>query len=99
MATRRKSNTRKSKTKRSQVRTKPRQKALARAASRNKKMAARKHTVKRTARKRSVPQSRRPNPVVKDTIIDVIDEPMPGVVRVTEIEEVSVEAPEEGKEE
>lgn len=35
-----------------------------------------------------------PIPVVEGEIIDVIDEPVPGIVRVTEIEEVSVAVPE-----
>ena len=32
-------------------------------------------------------------PVVEDTIIDVVDEPMPGVVRVTEYETVRISTP------
>ena len=42
---------------------------------------------------------RRPARVVEDTIVDIIDEPLPGVMRVTEIEEVSVALPNEGAEE
>ena len=39
-------------------------------------------------------QQKQPSkPAVEDTIIDVIDEPVPGVLRVTEIEEVSVAVP------
>jgi hypothetical protein len=34
-------------------------------------------------------------PVVEDTIIDVIDEPVPGVVRVTEYETVQITTPEQ----
>ena len=44
-------------------------------------------------------EARRPAPIVEDTIVDVIDEPLPGVMRVTEIEEVSVALPDEGVEE
>jgi hypothetical protein len=32
---------------------------------------------------------------VRDTIVDIVDEPLPGVVRVTEIEEVRVATPDE----
>ena len=35
-------------------------------------------------------------PVVEDTIIDVIDEPIPGVVRVTEYESVRTTTPKRG---
>ncbi len=35
-------------------------------------------------------------PVVEDTIIDVIDEPVPGVVRVTEYETVRMTTPKRG---
>jgi hypothetical protein len=94
MANRRKTKARKTKAKGSMVRSKPRKKALARAASRKKKTAATtKRPAKKMARKHaSGPKKRqqRRRPVVEDRIVDVIDEPFPGVVRVTEIEEVSV---------
>jgi hypothetical protein len=32
-------------------------------------------------------------PVVEETVVDIIDEPLPGVVRVTEIEETDVRVP------
>jgi hypothetical protein len=32
---------------------------------------------------------------VRDTIVDIVDEPLPGVVRVAEIEEVRVATPDE----
>ena len=35
-------------------------------------------------------------PVLEDTIIDVIDEPVPGMVRVTEYETVRVTSPKRG---
>jgi hypothetical protein len=35
-------------------------------------------------------------PVVEDTIIDVIDEPIPGVVRVTEYETIRMTTPKRG---
>ena len=37
-------------------------------------------------------QKRGATPVVEKTIIDVIDEPLPGIVRLTEIEEMEVAA-------
>jgi len=46
-----------------------------------------------TKRVQAHQQKQPPKPAVKDTIIDVIDEPVPGVLRVTEIEEVSVALP------
>ena len=44
-------------------------------------------------------QKRGATPVVEETIIDVIDEPLPGVVRLTEIEEMEVAAPDSEEEE
>jgi hypothetical protein len=35
-------------------------------------------------------------PVIEDTIIDVIDEPVPGVVRVTEYETIRTITPKRG---
>ena len=35
----------------------------------------------------------RKTPIVEDTVIDVIDEPVPGVVRVTEYEAVRISTP------
>ena len=35
-------------------------------------------------------------PVIEDTIIDVIDEPVPGVVRVTEYETITTTTPKRG---
>jgi hypothetical protein len=40
--------------------------------------------------KRVAPPRRKPMPAVETAVIDVIDEPIPGVVRVTEIEETRV---------
>jgi hypothetical protein len=39
---------------------------------------------------------RRGVPVIEDTIIDVIDEPVPGVVRVTEYETIRTRTPKRG---
>jgi type IV secretory pathway VirB10-like protein len=91
------------KSKRNKMRSKSGKKAVARAVSRKKKTPTKKRAKKAVARKR-VPQrpqarqpSRRPAPVVEDTIVDIVDEPLPGVVRVTEIEEVRM--PGEGSDE
>ena len=58
------------------------------------------HHKEETARKRvsqrKPTRSRRPARVVKDTIGDQIDEPLPGVMRVTEIAEVRVAVLDEG---
>ena len=56
----------------------------------------RKKAVKRAMPKRRPPKAkmtpkkapRRGMPVIEDTIIDVVDEPVPGVVRVTEYETI-----------
>jgi hypothetical protein len=93
------------KSRRSKGSPKPRKKTISRATSRKKKAVTKKRAVKKAIRKRvSQPpkarqQSRRPAPIVEDTIVDVIDEPLPGVMRVTEIEEVRVAVPDEGTEE
>jgi len=45
----------------------------------------------RTVERAQVRQPKQPpTPAIEDTIIDVIDEPVPGVLRVTEIEEIRV---------
>lgn len=91
------------KSKRGKMRSKARKKAVARAAPRKKKATPKKRTIKRAVRKpvsrrpKYGQQSRRSAPVVKDTIVDVVDEPVPGIVRVTEIEEVSVAVPDSGE--
>jgi hypothetical protein len=88
--------------KRGKMRSKLRKTAIARPAKRKKKTATKKRRIKTAARKRpsqrpKKPQrSRHPTPVVVDTIVDIIDEPLPGVMQVTEIEEVGVAVPEDG---
>ena len=67
---------------------------------------ARKKAAKRATQKKRTPKAvskvtprktlRKGVPVIEDTIIDVIDEPIPGVVRVTEYETVSTTALKEG---
>ena len=48
-------------------------------------------------------QTRQPKrgttPVVEETVIDIVDEPLPGVVRLTEIEEIEVSVPDSEEEE
>ena len=67
-----------------------------RASSGGPKLAAKKkRPLKSAARKapRNAPTQVVEMPVVEDTIIDVIDEPVPGVVRVTEYEVVRTATP------
>ena len=67
---------------------------------------ARKRAAKRATPKKRPPKTvakmaprkapRRGAPVIEDTIIDVIDEPVPGVVRVTEYETIRTTTPKRG---
>ena len=67
---------------------------------------ARKKTGKRATQKKRIPKTfaktvlgktlRYGVPVIEDTIIDVIDQPSPGVVRVTEYETVRTTTPQGG---
>lgn len=100
MATRRKNTARKTKSKGSQPRSKPHRKSVVRATSSKREKGSKKRLSK-TTRKRA---SRRPQalrrsqgtaPVLQDTIVDIVDESLPGIVRVTEIEEVGVAMPDE----
>jgi hypothetical protein len=85
---------RKASTKSARTRVSKRRKASAKA---GRKKAARHATPKRpwktTAKTASRKAPGRKAPVVEDTIIDVIDEPVPGVVRVTEYEAISMTSP------
>jgi hypothetical protein len=45
--------------------------------------------VKKVARKKATPM-KLPTPVVETTIIDVVEEPVPGVITVTEFEETDI---------
>ena len=63
-----------------------------------KRAAPKKHPAKKAAKMaprkaRRVTAPRKPKPVIEDTIIDVIDEPVPGVVRVTEYETITTTTP------
>jgi len=93
MAGRRKRATTKSKVGKRRATT--RKKTVKRAVAKRTKKSAKKPT--RRARRSAVSkriqarrQKRGATPVVETTIIDVVDQPLPGVVRVTEIEEMEV---------
>ena len=89
---------------------KPKKRIAARkkAAKRGKASAkpARKKAAKRAMPKKRPPKTvakkaprkapRQGAPVIEDTIIDVIDEPVPGVVRVTEYETITTTTPKRG---
>jgi len=67
---------------------------------------ARKKPAKRAMRKKRPPKTaakmaprkapRQDVPVIEDTIVDVVDEPFPGVVRVTEYETIRTVTPKRG---
>jgi hypothetical protein len=50
---------------------------------------------KKRSSKLAAKMTPRKAPIVEDTIIDVVDEPVPGVVRVTEYETVRITTPEQ----
>jgi hypothetical protein len=79
--------TRKQASKRGKASAKPSRKKAAKRATPKKR--PRKTTAKIAPRK----APRQKVPVVEDTIIDVIDEPVPGVVRVTEYETIRTTRP------
>jgi hypothetical protein len=71
-----------------------------RAAAKARKIAAKRAPPKKVKKSRSsgkkrvrAAQPKKTRPVVQDTIVDVIDEPVLGIMRVTEIEEVSITNP------
>lgn len=85
---------RKKASKRGKASAKPARKKAAKRATPKKRRAK---TVAKTApRKAPSKPPRRGGPVVEDTIIDVIDEPIPGVVRVTEYETIRTTTPKSG---
>jgi len=101
MASRKKRTTTKSKGK---TRTTMRKKPVKRGAAKRTKKSAKKRTVKTrrapiSKRIQARQQKRGATPVVEQTVIDVIDELLPGVVRVTEIEETKVTLPDSEDEE
>jgi len=74
--------TRKKASKRLKVSTKPARKKAAKRAS------PKKRRPKIAAKMAPKKAARRGVPVIEDTIVDVIDEPAPGVIRVTEYEAI-----------
>ena len=82
--------TRKKASKRGKASAKPARKEAAKHAT--PKRRPRKATAKKAPRK----APRQKAPVVEDTIIDVIDEPIPGVVRVREYETITMTTPKRG---
>ena len=78
--------TRKKASKRGKASVKPARKKAAKRATPKKRPP--KTVTKMAPRKALRKAPRRGAPVVEDTIIDVIDEPVPGVVRVTEYETI-----------
>lgn len=90
---------RKAKSKAAKGRGKTRKKLVKRALAKKSKKAAKRVATKarrsrRVSERTAVGRQKQPrSPTVEDTVIDVIDEPAPGVVRVTEIEELRVGAP------
>ena len=86
--------------KRVTTRKKASKRGKASAKSSRKKIAKRATTKKRprktSAKKAPRKVGRQRVPVIEDTIIDVVDEPVPGVARVTEYETVSLTTPNRG---
>ncbi len=82
--------TRKKAPKRGKASAKPARKRAAKRAT------PKKRSPKTVAKMASRKAPRRGAPVIEDTIIDVIDEPVPGVVRVTEYETIRTTTPKRG---
>ena len=82
--------TRKKASKRGKARAKPARKKTSKRATPKKR--PRKTAAKTAPRK----ASRQGVPVIEDTIIDVVDEPVAGVVRVTEYETIRTTTPKRG---
>ena len=72
-------------------------KTVKRATSGKSRRTAKKVAAKKTSRKRvsvrKPPQAKQMVPVVEGEIIDIVDEPVPGVVRVTEVETTRITVP------
>jgi len=93
MASRKKRSTIKSRNRK--TRATRRKKTAKRAAVRQTKKSAKKRATKTrrsdpSRRIKSRQQKGGATPVLQETVVDIIDEPLPGVVRVTEIEETEV---------
>jgi hypothetical protein len=91
MAKAKKRGTRKKASKRGKASAKPaRKKASKRATPKKRPPKTRTKMALRKAPRQGVP-------VIEDTIIDVVDEPVPGVVRVTEYETIRTTTPKRGR--
>ena len=102
MAGRRKRATTKSKVgkRRATIRKKTVKRAVAKPTKKSAKKSTRRARRTGVSKRIQAPrQTRGATPVVETTIIDVVDEPLPGVVRVTEIEETEVAVPDSEEEE
>jgi hypothetical protein len=86
--------TRKKASKRGKASAKPARKKAAKRAAPKKRPP--KTSAKMASRKAPRKPPRQGVPVIEDTIIDVIDEPVPGVVRVTEYETIRTTTPNVG---
>jgi hypothetical protein len=86
--------TRKKAPKRGKASAKPARKKAAKQATRKKRPP--KTAAKMAPRKAPRKAPRQRVPVIEDTIVDVIDEPLPGVVRVTEYETIRTVSPKRG---
>ncbi len=86
--------TRKKASKRRKASAKPARRKAAKRATTKKRPA--KTAAKTAPRKAPTKAPRRGASILEDTIIDVIDEPVPGVVRVTEYETIRTTTPKRG---
>ena len=95
MAKRRQAAVRRTKSKAAKKRTGPGKRPISRATGKKSRKTTKKVAAKPSRKrvKRARRQAAQTAPVVEREIIDVVDEPVPGVVRVTEIEATSVAAP------
>jgi hypothetical protein len=84
---------RKTKSKKKKVAKKSAKRAIGRKSRRPAKKMSPKTSQKKKASSRGQPKTTKMVPVVEGEIIDVVDEPLPGVVRVTEIEATRVTIP------
>ncbi len=84
---------RKTKSKKKKVAKKSAKRAIGRKSRRPAKKMSPKASQKKKAPSRGRPKTTEMVPVVEGEIIDIVDEPLPGVVRVTEIEATRVTIP------
>jgi hypothetical protein len=74
-----------------------RKKAAKRAAPKKRSRKSAAKVTSRKALKKAPRKSPRPSkPIIEDTIVDLIDQPVPGVIRVTEYETITTRTPKPG---